>query len=113
MNEFRRDVAARLKEKAPKPPAPTKPTPAKPKPPSPGPFPGVTYFRPGAKNKYVTLLGAQLIKKGYGRFYSVGAGPTWTGSDRAAVKAFQRAQGWSGADADGYPGRETWRRLFS
>ncbi|MGW4446441.1 peptidoglycan-binding protein [Streptomyces sp. NPDC004682] len=87
-------------------------TPSKPKPAVPA-FPGAGYFRAGAKNKYVTQLGAQLIKKGYGRFYSVGAGPTWTASDRAAVKAFQLAHKELKGDADGYPGPLTWKLLFS
>lgn len=113
MDTFRKDVDALLAKDETEPEAPAKPvTPAKPKPAVPA-FPGAVYFKAGARNKYVTQLGKQLIKKGYGRFYSVGAGPSWTAVDRAAVKAFQRAQGWSGADADGYPGKETWKRLFS
>lgn len=76
-------------------------------------FPGRGYFRPGAKNKYVTQLGTQLVKKGYKRFYAVGPGPRWTESDRKAVQAFQKAQGWTGGDADGYPGPSTWKRLFN
>ncbi|MFF9284875.1 peptidoglycan-binding protein [Streptomyces griseosporeus] len=89
----------------------TAPTaPSKPKPPA---FPGRDKFRPGANNAYVTQLGKQLVKKGYGRFYKVGPGPKWTDADRRAVEAFQRAQHWTGADADGYPGPETWRRLFT
>lgn len=77
------------------------------------PFPGRDKFRPGANNDHVTQLGRQLTRRGYGRFYKVGPGPRWSESDRRAVEAFQRAQGWTGADADGYPGPETWRRLFS
>lgn len=84
----------------------------KPKPSAPA-FPGAYYFRPGAKNQYVTTLGKQLVKKGYGTFYKQGPGPQWTAVDRAAVKAFQKAQGWTGSDADGYPGPQTWKRLFS
>ncbi|MEU9404785.1 peptidoglycan-binding protein [Streptomyces sp. NPDC048281] len=76
-------------------------------------FPGSSYFRPGAKNSYVTQLGKQLVKKGYGEFYKEGPGPQWTAVDRAAVKAFQKAQGWTGSDADGYPGPQTWKKLFS
>ena len=76
-------------------------------------FPGKQYFRPGADNAHVTRLGKQLVKKGFGRFYTVGPGPRWGEADRRAVEAFQRAQGWTGTDADGYPGPETWRRLFS
>jgi hypothetical protein len=76
-------------------------------------YPGRAAFRPGAKNTYVTQLGRQLVKKGYGRHYTDGPGPVWTDADRKAVQAFQRAQGWRGGAADGYPGPETWRRLFS
>lgn len=114
MDEFRKDVAAQLKKTAAKPPtAPTKPTkPTSPKPSVPA-FPGAVYFRAGANNKYVTQLGKQLVRKGFGRSYRQGPGPTWTAVDRAAVKAFQKAQGWTGSDADGYPGPETWKRLFS
>ncbi|MFE7610068.1 MULTISPECIES: peptidoglycan-binding protein [Streptomyces] len=75
-------------------------------------FPGTKYFRPGVNNDYVTQLGKQLVKKGFGKHYSQGPGPKWSESDRRNVEAFQRAQGWSGADADGYPGPETWKRLF-
>jgi LysM repeat protein len=76
-------------------------------------YPGASYFKAGANNEYVTQLGKQLVKKGYGRFYTVGPGPKWSESDRRAVEAFQRAQHWTGPDADGYPGPETWRRLFA
>lgn len=111
MDQFRKDVAALLnKAVAAGKPAPSKPVTPKPVAPR---FPGAGYFGPGKRNKYVTQLGQQLIKKGYKRFYKVGAGPTWTAVDRAAVRAFQRAQGWTGNDADGYPGDVTWKRLFS
>ncbi|MEU6606929.1 peptidoglycan-binding protein [Streptomyces shenzhenensis] len=76
-------------------------------------YPGRGMFRPGANNAYITQLGQRLVKKGYGRFYSTGPGPRWGEADRRAVEAFQRAQGWRGGAADGYPGPETWRRLFA
>ncbi|MFF8095676.1 peptidoglycan-binding protein [Streptomyces sp. NPDC016675] len=88
----------------------TIPSKAAPKPPA---FPGRGYFKPGADNAYVTQLGKQLVAKGYGRHYKQGPGPRWSEADRQAVEAFQRAQGWTGADADGFPGPETWRRLFA
>ncbi|MET9732977.1 peptidoglycan-binding protein [Streptomyces sp. NPDC006458] len=77
------------------------------------PFPGRGVFRPGANNAYVTQLGQRLVKKGFGRYYATGPGPRWSEADRRAVEAFQRAQGWRGSSADGYPGPETWRRLFA
>lgn len=76
-------------------------------------FPGAAKFRPGASNASVTQLGKQLVKKGFGAHYEEGPGPRWSEADRRNVEAFQRAQGWTGKDADGYPGPETWRRLFS
>ncbi|MEU5100031.1 peptidoglycan-binding protein [Streptomyces sp. NPDC020996] len=76
-------------------------------------YPGRALFRPGASNAYVTRLGRQLVKKGFGAFYTTGPGPRWGEADRRAVRAFQRAQGWRGGAADGCPGPETWRRLFS
>ncbi|MFE3737410.1 peptidoglycan-binding protein [Streptomyces sp. NPDC059134] len=85
-----------------KPPAPKTPA-----------FPGRTYFRPGASNPYVLQIGRQLVKRGFGRHYTTGPGPQWTEVDRRNVEAFQRAQGWRGAEADGYPGPATWRRLFA
>ncbi|MEV7996544.1 peptidoglycan-binding protein [Streptomyces sp. NPDC086077] len=77
------------------------------------PFPGRDKFGPGKRNAYVTRLGEALVAKGYGRYYRVGPGPSWSDADRNATRAYQRAQGWTGADADGYPGPETWRRLFA
>ncbi|MEU1187844.1 peptidoglycan-binding protein [Streptomyces sp. NPDC005859] len=76
-------------------------------------YPGRGMFRPGAQNAYVTRLGRQLVRKGFGKYYTTGPGPRWGEADRRGVEAFQRAQGWRGGAADGYPGPETWRRLFS
>ncbi|MET7811634.1 peptidoglycan-binding protein [Streptomyces sp. NPDC005395] len=76
-------------------------------------YPGRGMFRPGADNVYVTRLGRQLVKKGFGAHYTRGPGPRWGEADRLGVQAFQRAQGWRGGAADGLPGPETWRRLFS
>ncbi len=76
-------------------------------------YPGRGMFRPGQSNDFVTALGRRLVQKGYGRFYAQGPGPRWGEADRRAVEAFQRAQGWRGGAADGAPGPETWRRLFS
>ncbi|MEU0831826.1 peptidoglycan-binding protein [Streptomyces sp. NPDC005969] len=76
-------------------------------------FPGRGHFRPGRSSSHVERLGRQLVKKGYGTYYTTGPGPRWTEADRRNVEAFQRAQGWRGSESDGYPGPETWRRLFA
>ncbi|MET9363200.1 peptidoglycan-binding protein [Streptomyces sp. NPDC006632] len=76
-------------------------------------YPGASTFRTGQSGPYVTRLGRQLVLKGFGTHYTSGPGPRWGEADRRNVEAFQRAQGWRGAEADGYPGPETWRRLFA
>ncbi|MFJ2414706.1 peptidoglycan-binding protein [Streptomyces brevispora] len=76
-------------------------------------YPGRGNFRTGQSNSHVDRLGKQLVKKGYGKYYLSGPGPRWGEADRRNVEAFQKAQGWRGAEADGYPGPETWRRLFA
>ncbi|MFB6809945.1 peptidoglycan-binding protein [Streptomyces sp. NPDC056387] len=76
-------------------------------------YPGLSAFRPGSSHPFITALGRQLVKKGFGKNYTNGPGPLWSEADRRSVEAFQRAQGWRGAEADGYPGPETWRRLFA
>lgn len=76
-------------------------------------FPGRGYFKPGRSNGHVARLGSQLVKRGFGRHYLSGPGPRWTEADRRNVEAFQRSLGWRGSAADGYPGPDTWRRLFA
>ncbi|MEW1565819.1 peptidoglycan-binding protein [Streptomyces sp. NPDC093509] len=74
-------------------------------------FPGASKFGPGANNGYVSRLGEMLVKRGAKRFYVVGPGPKWGSADKNATRAFQQAQGWTGADADGLPGATTWKLL--
>lgn len=92
---------------------PEPPTPGAPKPPAVPAFPGRKYFRAGADNKHVTALGKQLVKRGFGKYYSVGPGPRWGEADRLNVRAFQRSKAALKGDADGYPGPLTWKLLFS
>ncbi|MEV0252819.1 peptidoglycan-binding protein [Streptomyces sp. NPDC050732] len=75
-------------------------------------YPGRGVFRPGQSHAAIERLGRQLVRKGFGRHYARGPGRSWSESDRRNVEAFQRSQGWRGAAADGFPGPETWRRLF-
>lgn len=74
------------------------------------PYPGDKYFFIGRTSKLVTELGKALVKAGY-KGYKQGPGPIFSPADHKAVKWFQQKQGWSGEDADGTPGRETWKRL--
>lgn len=74
------------------------------------PFPGDKYFFYGRTSKLVTEVGKALVRAGY-KGYKVGPGPTFGPADRRGVKWFQEKQGWSGTDADGHFGPETWKRL--
>lgn len=74
------------------------------------PYPGDKYFRLGRTGKLVTELGKALERAGF-KGYKKGPGPVFTPTDRKAVIWFQKQQGWTGGDADGWPGRETWKRL--
>ena len=94
-------------------PSTGEPDTAKPAAPVETPFPGTAYFGPGANNKYVTQLGRMLVERGAGRYYTTGPGPRWSDADRRATQAFQQAQGWRGADADGWPGAQTWTLLVT
>jgi hypothetical protein len=80
------------------------------------PFPGRAAFKLGKSNPAVTMLDRQLVRLGYtkhndGNGYQ--PGPQYTTYTRDNVRDFQHAQGWSGDDADGFPGPETWSRLFT
>lgn len=81
----------------------------------PPPYPGADAFRLGKSHPAVKTLDQGLIAKGYvkhhdGDGYQVGT--TFSRFTRLNVQDFQEAQGWSGSDADGYPGKETWKRLL-
>lgn len=93
-------------------PKPTQPKPVKPLAPK---FPGVSHFKLNQRDPMVTVLDKALIKAGLAKF-SAGskytAGPLFSEWTLKNVKAFQKAQGWTGEDANGIPGPETWKRIF-
>ncbi|MEU3920856.1 peptidoglycan-binding protein [Streptomyces sp. NPDC029004] len=76
-------------------------------------YPGTRHFRPGRSGAHVIQLRRRLVELGFARHYTAEPGSAWGEADRRSVEAFQRAQGWRGAAADGFPGPETWRRLFA
>lgn len=102
MNKFRDDVAVQLGRKpAPAPAAKTK---------SYEPFPGTAWFKRKPKSAIVTAMGKRLVAEGY-KGYAEGPGPQWTDADRKAYAWWQRKLGYSGTDADGWPGRASWEKL--
>ncbi|MGO4630486.1 peptidoglycan-binding protein [Streptomyces sp. 2RAF24] len=74
------------------------------------PFPGTAWFKRNPRSPIVEAMGRRLVAEGCGH-YRVGPGPQWTEADRQSYAAWQRKQGFSGTDADGWPGPTTWARL--
>ncbi|MGW3400304.1 peptidoglycan-binding protein [Streptomyces zhihengii] len=74
------------------------------------PFPGAAFFHTGRTSPIVTAMGRRLVAEGCGR-YKQGPGPSWTLADKASYAAWQHKLGYSGADADGIPGKASWDRL--
>ncbi|MEU3060644.1 peptidoglycan-binding protein [Streptomyces subrutilus] len=85
-------------------------TPGKPAAPKLAPFPGTAWFKRNPRSPLVTAMGRRLVAEGCGR-YASGPGPQWTDADRTSYAAWQRKQGFGGADADGWPGAKTWADL--
>lgn len=83
--------------------APVTPKPA----PAHEPFPGTAWFKRAPRSPIITAMGKRLVAEGY-RGYAEGPGPQWTEADRRAYAWWQRKCGYSGASADGWPGRATW-----
>jgi hypothetical protein len=73
-------------------------------------FPGIDAFRDGRKHAAVKVVQERLVAHGYapGKIDSY-----WGPKTAAATRRFQQAQGWTGDDADGLPGPDTWARLLA
>lgn len=74
------------------------------------PFPGASFFKIGRKSPIITEMGKALVRAGY-KGYEVGPGPTFTSADKKAYAWWQRKLNYSGADADGIPGKTSWDKL--
>lgn len=74
------------------------------------PFPGAAFFKGEPKSAIVTAMGKRLVAVGCSAYRS-GPGPQWTDADKASYAKWQRKCGYSGADADGWPGKSSWDAL--
>ncbi|MER8042703.1 peptidoglycan-binding protein [Streptomyces sp. NPDC094032] len=107
MPAMRERVQRRLGQDPAKPKPPTT-TPTKP--PAYEPFPGTSFFRSAPSSPVITAMGRRLVAEDCGR-YKTGPGPRWTEADQQSYAAWQRKLGFSGTDADGWPGRASWTAL--
>ncbi|MGW1277963.1 peptidoglycan-binding protein [Streptomyces tsukubensis] len=102
MADMRARIARRLgaKPDKPKPPAAPKYE----------PFPGTGWFKKAPRSAVVTAMGRRLVAVGCSA-YREGPGPQWTETDRQSYARWQRHLGYSGDDADGWPGAASWAAL--
>lgn len=80
------------------------------KPPQYEPFPGTNWFKGTPNSPIVTAMGRRLVANGCSA-YQEGPGPQWSEADRASYAKWQKKLGYTGADADGWPGKTSWDRL--
>ncbi|KAH7115608.1 hypothetical protein EDB81DRAFT_862213 [Dactylonectria macrodidyma] len=74
------------------------------------PFPGAEWFKSKPVSSIITAMGKRLVAVGCNK-YSEGPGPQWSDVDQASYKCWQEKLGYTGADADGWPGQTSWDRL--
>ncbi|NEA43246.1 peptidoglycan-binding protein [Streptomyces sp. SID11385] len=74
------------------------------------PFPGDAFFRSAPTSTIVAAMGGRLVAEGCSA-YAEGPGPRWSEADRASYALWQTKLGYSGADADGWPGASSWNAL--
>ncbi|MGK5640161.1 peptidoglycan-binding protein [Streptomyces sp. URMC 126] len=86
------------------------PPPADKQPPAYEPFPGADFFRSGPDSPVVTAMGRRLVAEGCSA-YAEGPGPRWSEADRRSYARWQHKLGYSGDDADGWPGKVSWDAL--
>jgi hypothetical protein len=109
-NDYRGGKARVSYTWAPKPkPTPPPAAPAKPSGPY-VPYPGEAWFKAKPNSPIITRMGQRLVAQGCGK-YQDGPGPQWTDADRDSYKAWQRKQGYTGKNADGWPGKDSWDAL--
>lgn len=73
-------------------------------------FPGRSFFHIGQVHPLITKMGERLVAEGCSR-YRVGPSPDFGPADIKSYAAWQRKLGYSGSDADGYPGPASWAAL--
>lgn len=73
-------------------------------------FPGASFFKASPKSAIVTAMGKRLVAEKCSAYKS-GPGPQWTSVDKASYQKWQKKLGYSGSDADGWPGKTSWDKL--
>ncbi|WP_328318840.1 peptidoglycan-binding protein [Streptomyces sp. NBC_00388] len=74
------------------------------------PFPGAAFFTSAPRSTIVAAMGGRLVAEGCSA-YTEGPGQQWSEADRASYAKWQRKLGYTGTDADGWPGTTSWNAL--
>lgn len=75
-------------------------------------FPGSDFFTENPTSPIVAAMGARLVEEDCSA-YPEGKTPDekWNHEDRESYKLWQEKLGFTGADADGWPGKSSWEML--
>ncbi|MFD9389941.1 peptidoglycan-binding protein [Streptomyces sp. NPDC060000] len=74
------------------------------------PFPGKDFFQSSVSSPIIEVMGFRLMDEGCS-VYPDGPDLQWSEDDRRSFAKWQRKLGFTGSDADGIPGRQSWERL--
>jgi hypothetical protein len=75
------------------------------------PFPGTNWFKEEPNNPLIGLMSTRLIEEDCSAFGPHGGQTQWTDEHRESYAMWQRKLGFTGADADGWPGKQSWDKL--
>jgi murein DD-endopeptidase MepM/ murein hydrolase activator NlpD len=77
------------------------------------PFPGKEWFASVPNSPVIVMMGYRLVDEGCDCYPDgvEGIGPRWDEHHRDSYAMWQRKLGFTGADANGVPGRVSWDKL--
>ncbi|KAL3460080.1 N-acetylmuramoyl-L-alanine amidase domain-containing protein [Aspergillus heterothallicus] len=74
------------------------------------PFPGASFFTSEPSSPIVKAMGQRLVEEGCDK-YTNGPSEQWGDDELESYKCWQEQLGFTGADADGWPGQTSWDKL--
>ncbi|GAA2718033.1 MULTISPECIES: peptidoglycan-binding protein [Streptomyces] len=75
------------------------------------PFPGADWFRLEPNSPLIGMMGIRLVEEGCSAYGPDGPQTQWNQEHRNSYALWQEKLGFTGADADGWPGQKTWDKL--
>lgn len=75
------------------------------------PFPGAAWFKTLPESPIIHEMGIRLIQENCSAYGHTGPSYRWNAEHRNSYAKWQRKLGFKGADADGWPGETSWKKL--